>query len=99
MEALVEQLIELHASSETFRIAFRTKCVISFISTMKVYMPRASQLNHLANELDIRLSDKLLHLTMMLTLDTSMAPPLMNQVSCSKAIEGPRLTRITISSR
>jgi hypothetical protein len=72
IEDLLERFIELHASSPTFKIAFRSKCLSAFISMTKSFVPRASQISSVSNGLSTRLSDKLLHLTMMLTLDTTI---------------------------
>lgn len=96
MENLLERLIELQASSPTFRIAFRSKCLTSFIALTKMFVPRASQISQFSDGLSIRLSDKLLHLTMMLTLDDAIPKSQIQEVQPQST--APLLGELTQSS-
>ncbi|KAF8315416.1 beach-domain-containing protein [Clavulina sp. PMI_390] len=72
MEALLEKLIQLQASSPTFRLAFRTKCLPNFITFSRSFLGRAIVVNEASTESVIsRLTDKLSHLATMLSLDPS----------------------------
>lgn len=70
MEALLEKLIELQASSPTFRIAFRTKCLNQFVAFAKVFISRALVLETGPNQgIVTRFVDKYSHFATMLALD------------------------------
>lgn len=82
VESLLEKLIELQASSSTFRLAFRTKYLDQFIAFAKSYLPRAASVDSGSDHsVTIRSSDKLSHLAMMLSLDSAISASQIREVS------------------
>lgn len=80
MEALLERLIDLQASSSSFRNAFRSRCLTAFIPFARSFLYQAHSLQDGSQGLVTRLSDKLSHFTMMLALDTGTPAEQISQV-------------------
>lgn len=72
MEVLVEELIDLHSSSPTFRHVFKSKAVTAiFITSGRSFITKIASTAEL-HPRSTRLSDKLCHLALMLSLDSNV---------------------------
>ncbi|KZV83556.1 beach-domain-containing protein [Exidia glandulosa HHB12029] len=70
VEVLVEELIDLHASSESFRKLFMSQQTTSmFIDAVKTFIDRVAAEPNLHDK-TVRLVEKITHLMLMLALDT-----------------------------
>lgn len=81
MEVLIEELIDLHSSSPTFRHIFKTKVVTAiFITSTRSFITKIASIPG-THPRSTRLSDKLCHLALMLSLDSNVDPNQKKEVS------------------
>jgi hypothetical protein len=81
MEVLIEELMDLHASSSTFRLVFRSQHTTQlFIDSYKSFVSSTSSSSEL-NPRIIRILEKLNHFGLSLALDNAVASPQKREVS------------------
>lgn len=82
MEALVEELIELHTSSPTFRHAFKSKSVLSaFVALTRSFVSCNVTTDPEPALISMPLLDKLIHLALMVNLGGASDPSQKREVS------------------
>ena len=74
MEVLIEELIDLHASSPTFRLVFRSQQTSQlFIDAFKEFLSKISSLPQFAPDIT-RILEKLTHFGLTLVIDNAIPP-------------------------
>lgn len=81
MEVLVEELIDLHASSPTFRQVFRSQQTTQvFVDSYKAFVTAISASKTGVNPRTIRILEKISHFSLTLTLDSDVSAPQKREV-------------------
>jgi len=83
MEVLVEELIDLHASSPTFRQVFRSQQTTQlFVDAYKAFVTAVTSCNDV-NPRAIKILEKISHFSLTLSLDNEVAGPQKREVCLS----------------
>lgn len=90
-DAILEELIDLHSSSPTFRYAFKSKSMSgSFIALAKSFIVQnTAQQRIVIRANTARIADKLCHLAMMMTLEGALEPSQRHEVRFQGVIDLP----------
>jgi len=82
MDVLIEECIDLHASSESFRLLIASQPITAlFVTAVKGFVDKIATAPALHDRM-LRLTEKLTHLILMLALDNNVDSSQKHEVSC-----------------